>query len=83
MLIAGATLVALVALVWLQHAGLAVCLLLGIATAVSVAAVVGLTLPTMIRLLQRDPKVAAGPIALATADMVTLVVYFNLARLLL
>ena len=30
-----------------------------------------------------DPQVAAGPIALALADMATLVIYFNLARQLL
>lgn len=76
-------LVAIVALVWLGDGMLALVLLLGISCAVAIAAVAGLTLPTLIRLLQRDPKVAAGPIALATADMVTLVLYFNLARWLL
>jgi magnesium transporter len=34
-------------------------------------------------LLQRDPQVAAGPIALAVADMITLLLYFNVARWLL
>jgi magnesium transporter len=33
--------------------------------------------------LELDPQVAAGPIALAAADMVTLLIYFNLARILL
>ena len=32
---------------------------------------------------QRNPQLAAGPIALASADAVTLLVYFNLARWLL
>jgi magnesium transporter len=31
-------------------------------------------------MLRWNPQVAAGPIALACADMVTLVLYFNLAR---
>jgi len=33
--------------------------------------------------LQRDPQVAAGPVALASADMLTLLVYFNLGYWLL
>ena len=40
-------------------------------------------MPYVLHLLQRDPRVAAGPIALATTDMVTLLIYFNLARGLL
>jgi magnesium transporter len=37
----------------------------------------------LLRLFRRDPLVAAGPIALATADMMTLVIYLNLARWLM
>jgi hypothetical protein len=33
--------------------------------------------------MRRDPRVAAGPIALAATDMATLLPYFNLARRLL
>ena len=33
--------------------------------------------------MSRDPQVAAGPIALASADVIVLLAYFNLARLLL
>ena len=45
--------------------------------------VFGVAMPNLLRLLRRDPQVAAGPIALAMADMVTLLVYFNLARWML
>jgi magnesium transporter len=38
-------------------------------------------MPYLLRLIRRDPQVAAGPIALAAADMLTLLIYFNLARL--
>jgi magnesium transporter len=72
-----------VALVWLGNASVAVCLLGGIAGGVSAAAVLGLTVPYILHLIRRDPHVAAGPIALASADMVTLVIYFNLARWIL
>lgn len=61
---------------------MALCILAGIAGGVTVAAVVGIALPN-VRLLQRDPQVAAGPIALAVADMITLLLYFNVARWLL
>jgi magnesium transporter len=40
-------------------------------------------MPYLFRTLDRNPQVAAGPIALASADAVTLLVYFNLGRLLL
>jgi len=55
----------------------------GIGIGVTGAAVAGLAVPYVLRLSHRDPQVAAGPIALAAADMLTLLIYFNLARLLL
>ena len=54
------------------------CLLAGITGGVASAAAIGLTMPYLLRKLKRDPQVAAGPIALAVADMVTLLIYFNL-----
>jgi magnesium transporter len=80
---ASGVVVALVALVWLGEARVALCLLGGIGGGVAAAALIGLALPNVLRLLRRDPNVASGPIALAGADMVTLLVYFNLARALL
>jgi magnesium transporter len=47
------------------------------------AAALGLAMPNLLRLLRRDAQVAAGPIALALSDMLTLLLYFNLARWLL
>jgi magnesium transporter len=55
----------------------------GITGGVSAAAVVGLPMPYLLRILKRDPKVAAGPIALAASDMLTLLLYFNFGRWLL
>jgi hypothetical protein len=37
----------------------------------------------LLRILKRDPQVAAGPIALAASDMLTLLLYFNFDRWLL
>jgi magnesium transporter len=54
-----------------------------IVTSVACAAVLGLTMPYLFRALKRNPQVAAGPVALASADVLTLLLYFNLARWLL
>jgi magnesium transporter len=75
--------VGVVALLWLRQPGVTLCLVGGIAGGVAGAAVLGLAMPYLLRLLRRDPQIAAGPIALAAADMVTLLLYFNLARWLL
>ena len=37
-------------------------------------------MPYLLRILKRDPQIAAGPTALAASDMLTLLLYFNLAR---
>lgn len=80
--VASATLVALVAIAWLAEPRVATCLLAGISFGVACAAVIGVAIPNVLRLLQRDPQVAAGPVSLAASDIVTLLVYFNVARLL-
>jgi len=85
-LLLGATtglIVALIALLWKDMFLLAMIVLGGIAIGVTAAAVAGLSVPYILRLLHRDPQVAAGPIALTFADVITLLAYFNLARLLM
>jgi magnesium transporter len=51
--------------------------------AVVTACLLGVILPAGVRAFRGDPKIAAGPIVLAMADMVTLLLYFNLAGMLL
>jgi magnesium transporter len=75
--------VAIVGLIWLRQERLAICLLGGIAAGVTFSAALGLSLPILLRLLRLEPRVAAGPVALAGADIITILIYFNLARLLL
>ena len=75
--------VATIASLWQGLAVLFLILLGGIAIGVTGAAIVGLTVPHVLRLLKRDPQVAAGPIALTCADVIVLLAYFNLARLLI
>jgi magnesium transporter len=76
-------LVAMVALLWLQRPAVAGCILGGVVGGVISAAVAGAAVPQILRLIQRNPNLAAGPIALAVADMATLLIYFNLARFVL
>jgi magnesium transporter len=75
--------IGLVALVWLGQARVALCLLGAITGGVAWAAVLGISLPIMLRMLHLEPRVAAGPIALAAVDVVTILLYLNLARWLL
>ena len=80
---AAAASVATVALVWLGQPSVVLSLLGGITGGVVAAALIGAAMPNLLRLLAREPQVAAGPVALAATDMVTLVIYFSLARWLL
>ncbi len=75
--------IGLVALAWLQKPWVAVCLLGGIAGGVTGAALLGIALPFALRMFRLEPRVAAGPIALAGADIITILLYLNLARWLL
>ena len=76
-------LVGVIASVWLGGPTVGLSLLGGIAGGVTGAAVLGLALPNLLRLLRLDPRVAAGPVALALADMLSILLYLNLARWLL
>lgn len=75
--------VGLVATFWLQQWVLTVCILGGIIGGVTSAALIGVAMPNVLRWLNREPQVAAGPVALALTDMVTLMCYFLIARVLL
>jgi magnesium transporter len=48
-----------------------------------IACISGLVVPSVLHALKLDPKIAAGPITLATADLLTLTLYFSLATWLL
>jgi magnesium transporter len=54
-----------------------------IVLSVAAAGIVGVLVPTTLRAISADPRIAAGPVVLATADMVTLFVYFGLGTRLL
>ncbi|NMY53124.1 magnesium transporter [Pseudomonas sp. WS 5011] len=47
------------------------------------ASLIGLSIPALLHALKLDPKIAAGPVTLALADLCTLLFYFSLATWLL
>ncbi len=55
----------------------------GICLSIITACFLGVAVPTAIHKMRIDPKVAAGPIVLASADIATLLFYFNLGYWLL
>lgn len=54
-----------------------------IALSLVTACALGLGVPSLLRRLKLDPKIAAGPVTLALADFVALVIYFTSAWLIL
>jgi magnesium transporter len=72
--------VGMIAWLWKGSFVVAASLFLGITGGVAASAGVGLSIPFVLKLLRRDPQLAAGPIALALSDVVTLLCYFNLGR---
>jgi magnesium transporter len=81
--LASGAVMALVVLVWRGEGRVALCLLGGITGGVTGAAVLGILLPLGLRLLRLEPRVAAGPVALAGADIITILIYLSLAQWLL
>jgi magnesium transporter len=77
------TLVALIVLIWRGSWLPAIVIGAGIAGSHLGACFFGLSVPTVLHALKLDPKIAAGPITLALTDVVTVLVYFGLASLVL
>lgn len=75
--------VGLVALIWNQVGLVALAIGVTIWLSVITACVLGVVLPVGVRAFRGDPRIAAGPVVLAAADVLTLLLYFNLAGLLL
>ncbi|MGD0519153.1 MAG: magnesium transporter [Thermoguttaceae bacterium] len=78
--IAAGIAVALAAWLWRGQYKIMLALLGGIAGGATCAAALGVAMPILLRVFRHDPRVAAGPIALALSDMITLLIYLHLAR---
>jgi len=75
--------VALVAVLWRREPAAAWVIGTSILVSLCSACLIGLSVPTLLHTLRLDPKIAAGPITLALADISTLLFYFSLASALL
>jgi magnesium transporter len=73
----GAT-VGAVVMVWRGQPLVATTIFSAITLSMIVACLFGVAFPTILRALRADPRIAAGPVVLAAADVVTLVFYFAL-----
>ena len=81
--IVSGTLVGLVASLWLGSIRMGVSVGISIAVALLFAGLLGLVLPIAIRALRADPRIASGPIVLATTDVVTLLCYLAISASIL
>jgi len=81
--IASGSLVALVAWAWKRQGAVALAIGLSIALALVTSCLLGVIVPSAVRAMKRDPKFAAGPVVLASADIVTFILYFCLSGLIL
>lgn len=70
---------------WLWRRQILVAAIIGVSICLSMvtACLLGVILPTAVRRLRSDPKIATGPMVLAIADVATLLTYFTLAAWLL
>jgi magnesium transporter len=75
------TLVGLVVFTWHRDLLSAASIGASIFLSMTTACLLGVLIPTVSRTLRMDPKIAAGPLTLALADICTLLAYFGLATL--
>jgi magnesium transporter len=75
--------VGLVVLVWRGQIAVAATIFLAITLSMIVACLLGVAFPMVLHAIKADPKIAAGPVVLAAADVATLLFYFGLGTRLL
>lgn len=81
--ISSAVIVSVLSAIWKKQVVASVSIGLAIVGAVLLASALGVILPAAVRALRADPKVASGPIALALADIIALLLLFGLAQSLM
>ncbi|MEO5717119.1 MAG: magnesium transporter [Chthoniobacterales bacterium] len=68
---------------WRGEGGPALVIGGSILASLTMACLLGLSIPSLLHALRLDPKIAAGPLTLALTDISTLLFYFSIARLVL
>lgn len=82
-LIAGA-LVSIFAYLWLNSVGLALTVGLAMLASITIAAVLAIFIPTIIhKIANIDPAVGAGPFTTVLQDLITVIIYFVIASLII
>lgn len=76
-------LIGLISYAWKHEARVALVLVLAIALAIVTASLLGVVLPSLVRRLRVDPRIASGPIVLALTDLCALLFYLSLGAQLL
>jgi magnesium transporter len=71
--------VGVTAWLWRGQAAAAVVIGGSIAVSMVVACLIGVGVPAGLHRFKLDPKIAAGPVSLALADLCTLLIYLNVA----
>lgn len=77
------TMIGIASIFWPGAVILSASIGLSIAAAIVLAGLTGLAVPAVLHKLERDPKVAAGPITLAVADLTTVFLYLSFATMAL
>jgi magnesium transporter len=78
-----AAVVSTVVILWRRDLSSALVIGGAISASMVVACLYGVLLPSLLRAFKADPRIASGPLVLASADVTTLVVYLGLgARLM-
>lgn len=81
--LSSAALVSIVVLAWRRDVMSAAVIGGAIAASILMACLFGVLLPTLVRAFKADPRIAAGPLVLATTDVVTLLFYLGLGAAVL
>ncbi|MFZ5946442.1 MAG: magnesium transporter [Stygiobacter sp.] len=71
------------AFIWKKEFTPAIAIALSIIFVQIISSLMGLIIPTVLHKTKLDPKIAAGPITLALADVSTIIIYFGLASIVL
>jgi magnesium transporter len=81
--LACAIIVGAIAYGWRGETLAALVIALTICLSVTAAGVIGMSVPTLLHAIHEESKIASGPLTLAAADIVTILLYFNAALLIL
>ncbi len=77
------TIVGIIAFIWRGELLPAAVISLTIYFSVTMAGIIGMSVPTLLHAIHEESKIASGPLTLAAADIVTILLYFNAALLVL